>query len=105
VSWDQFGRPTCGPCRGYAGCLTPDGCSGALLDVLLWELCGWLWLLGGRTAAETWAPEDEGHYYGEHPLESWWCDSCERWHEPAKRWLVGLDDVWCDDCYSRRQGR
>jgi hypothetical protein len=100
MSWDQFGRPTCGPCRGYDGCLEPDGCSGALVDELLWELCGWLWHLGGRTDLETWMP-DETMIAGIHPLEPWQCDGCKGWfpadHGCKKEGMVGTRQI-CETC-------
>jgi hypothetical protein len=43
------GREICAPCRGYDDHCAPLGCSGAVLDELLWALFGWLWLAGGRT--------------------------------------------------------
>lgn len=50
------GRQPCAPCRGYGEYCEAIGCYGAVLDELLWELFGWLWLLGGRTELETWDP-------------------------------------------------
>jgi hypothetical protein len=67
---DQFGRPSCAPCRGYSDYCAPLGCSGAVLDELLWELFGWLWLLGGRSELDTWTPE-ETMVAG---FDDWWDD-------------------------------
>jgi hypothetical protein len=52
------GREPCAPCRGWAEYCGYLGCSGAVLDELLWALFGWVWLAGGRSELETWTPDE-----------------------------------------------
>lgn len=56
---DHLGREPCEPCAGcWAPHAVPLACWPAVLDELLWELFGWLWLAGGRTELETWCPDE-----------------------------------------------
>lgn len=92
------GRQPCAPCRGYDDHCAPLGCSGAVLDELLWALFGWLWLAGGRSELETWTP-DETRVAGVDVDELEWCDDCGK-VLTGDRWLVGLDSQLCDACYA-----